>query len=336
MDNDELMHPVGEDRAWSESYYFNFGDPKSGVGMFTRMGFRPGNGWADALHVVYLGGDRVAFTYGRRDIGKDLDVYNGDLNVGSLAITCEEPFKHWRLRYDGPAQDVGDAAILLTRSKTRPEGWFTPATLQMDATVETLTAPHFAARGTHGHFEQSVRVAGSLSLGETTKSFDGLGVRDKSWGPRNWGGQSSAGASSGGASAGPRLSTPADPTPFVVWFSMNFGPGLSMGGSCGRTADGTVRGAGWIQEGDSVGDLSDIVITSTFRPNSILHTGIVLTGRKPDGAAIRIVGTVESMCPTKIPFPGGATFVNEGVATFVMDDGREGSGIAEEWHNVVE
>ena len=40
--------------------------------MFTRMGFRPNNGWADALHVIYLGGKRVAFTYGRRDIGANL------------------------------------------------------------------------------------------------------------------------------------------------------------------------------------------------------------------------------------------------------------------------
>ena len=59
---DELMHPVGNDPAWSESYYFNFVDPESKIAMFSRMGFRPNNGWADGLHVVYLGGDRVAFT----------------------------------------------------------------------------------------------------------------------------------------------------------------------------------------------------------------------------------------------------------------------------------
>ena len=63
---DELFHPVGDDAAWSESYYFNFVDPDSGVGAFTRMGFRPNDGWADALHAVYLPGGRVAFTYGRR------------------------------------------------------------------------------------------------------------------------------------------------------------------------------------------------------------------------------------------------------------------------------
>ena len=49
---DEAMHPTGEDRAWSESDSFNFVDPKTGVGIFTRMGFRSGNGWADAPHAV--------------------------------------------------------------------------------------------------------------------------------------------------------------------------------------------------------------------------------------------------------------------------------------------
>src|SRR5512147_2580950 len=67
---DERMHPVRDEPAWSESYYFNFVDPDTKLAMFTRMGFRPGDGWADGLHVVYLGGDRVAFTYGRRSIQK--------------------------------------------------------------------------------------------------------------------------------------------------------------------------------------------------------------------------------------------------------------------------
>ena len=54
--NAELMHPVGDADAWSESYYFNFVDGNTGVGMFTRMGFRPGDSWADALHAIYLPG----------------------------------------------------------------------------------------------------------------------------------------------------------------------------------------------------------------------------------------------------------------------------------------
>ena len=327
---DEAMHPVGEDRAWSESYYFNFVDPKSGVGMFTRMGFRPGSGWADALHAVYLGGSRVAFTYGRRDIGKDLSAYDGDLNVGNLALRCETPFRRWTVTYDGPAQDIPDGAILMTRAKARPEGWHTPSQLSMKVDVEALTEPHYAASGAHGHFEQSIRATGGLTIGGETIAFDGYGVRDKSWGPRNWGGSSTSG---GGA---PRAgSTPDAPNPFVFWFSMNFGPDVSMGGSCFRRADGTMRGEGWIQDGADMDTLVDVLVETRFRPGSILHDAVVLTARTGTGREIRIDGRVLNMCPTKIPFPGGATFVNEGLARFVMA-GREGFGIAESWHNVME
>jgi hypothetical protein len=99
---DERMHPVRDEPAWSESYYFNFVDPDTKVAMFTRMGFRPGDGWADGLHVVYLGGDRVAFTYGRRSIQKDLTQYDGDLVVGGLRLECAEPFGLWRVGYWAP------------------------------------------------------------------------------------------------------------------------------------------------------------------------------------------------------------------------------------------
>jgi hypothetical protein len=61
----------------------------------------------------------------------------------------------------------------------------------------------------------------------------------------------------------------------------------------------------------------------------------VLTATSPSGRPIRIEGRMECVCPTKIPFPGGATFVNEGMGRFTMD-GLEGAGIAEHWHNVVE
>jgi len=294
--------------------------------MFTRMGFRPGSGWADALHAVYLGGQRVAFTYGRRDIGKDLTAYDGDLKVGDLALTCVTPFKHWTVAYHGPAQDIADGAILVTPARERPEGWFIPADLSMTVTIETLTEPHYAANGAHGHFEQSIHATGSLTLGDEEIAFDGYGVRDKSWGPRNWGGSSGGGAAAAG-------STPAAPSPFVFWFSMNFGAEVSLGGACFRRADGTMKGEGWIQDSEGMDTFDDVAVETTFRAGSILHETVTLTGRTGKGRAVRIAGQVQSMCPTKIPFPGGATFVNEGLAKFVMDR-REGFGIAESWHNV--
>jgi hypothetical protein len=321
---DERMHPVGQERAWSESYYFNFVDPDSKLGMFTRMGFRPGDQWADGLHVVYLGGDRVAFTYGRRNIGGDLTRYDGDLTVAGLTLECVEPFRHWRVKYRGAAQDIADAAILLERSKARPDGWFSPAELDMVVDFRALSEPHYAASGTRGHFEQTGRIDGTIAIGGKTYPVAGYGVRDKSWGPRDWG---VGGTGSGGAK---KIEGPA---PFVNWFSMNFGAALALGGSCFRAGDGVMRGAGWIQRDGRIEDLANVVIETTYAPGSILHTGVRLTGRAASGLPIDVEGRVLTVCPTKIPMPGGATFVNEGLAEF-RTEGLVGYGIAEHWHSV--
>lgn len=324
--SDEHMHAVGDDPAWSESYYFNFIDPVSRVGMFTRMGFRPGNGWADALHAVFLPGSRVAFTYGRREIGRDLTGYDGDLTAGDLALTCLEPHQRWSIAYSGPAQDIADAAILLERRKARPDGWFTPATLDMALTFDCLTEPHFAAAGERGHFEQSGRVEGHISLGDERWQVSGYGVRDKSWGPRDWG----AGSRQDSPRSQPVITGPA---PFVNWFSMNFGEYAALGGSCFRHPDGVMRGTGWLQRDGKSLTLDEVTIETDYAPDSILHKSVQLIATTSSGERIQIVGDVLNVCPTKIPMAGGATFVNEGLVECTWD-GRKGYGIAEHWHAV--
>ena len=332
---DERMHPVGDAPAWSESYYFNFVDPDSQIAMFTRMGFRPGSGWADGLHAVYLGGDRVAFTYGRRDIGTDLGVYDDDLAAGQLRLTCVEPFQHWRVGYDGPAQDIADAAVLLERSKQRPDGWFRPADLSMEVDFRGVSAPHYAVQasdtsaGGRGHFEQTGTVSGEIRIGEESYTVSGFGVRDKSWGPRDWG----AGSGGAGRSSGPAPSTPSSPAPFVNWFSMNFGADMALGGACGRGADRAMRGAGWLYRDGVTQDLVEVTIESDYRPDSILHRAVRFIARCADGEMLEIDGEVLTVCPTKIPTPGGATFVNEGLVRFNCA-GLPGYGISEHWHAV--
>lgn len=332
--NHERMHPVGSEPAWSESYYFNFVDPSSKLAMFTRMGFRPGDGWADALHVVYLEGSRVAFTYGRRNIEADLSLYDDKLSVGGLSIDCVAPHQDWQISFSGDAQDIADAAILLERRKQRPDGWFRPATLDMKLRFECLSPPHHsrsneAGSEAFGHFEQSGQVTGSVQLADEQWQVSGYGVRDKSWGPRDWG----AGKRESSGPSRPIFSTPSAPSPFVNWFSMNFGDGAALGGSCFRRSDGTVRGEGWIQREGSTMALNEVEITTRYAPNSILHDQVTLTAQTEDGEPIELSGRVLNVCPTKVPAPGGATFINEGLTEFRWNDAT-GYGIAEHWHAV--
>lgn len=335
--NHELMHPVGDAPAWSESYYFNFVDPDSKIAMFTRMGWRPGDGWADALHVVYLEGRRVLFTYGRRDIGTDLTAYDGDLRVGGLELECNEAHRSWTVAYSGDAQDIADGAILLERRKQRPDGWYQPATLDMSVTFTCTSDAHFTwsddpDTGAKGHFEQSGRVEGRITVGDETWDVAGHGVRDKSWGPRDWGAAKRS-DDSGGASDDRAFSTAEAPNPFVVWFSANFGPDIAMGGVCWPDPDGIVRGGGWIHRDGAKEKLHDVEVVTRFADGSLIHDGVTLTARTGSGDRVEIEGVVWTVCPTKIPMRNGATFVNEGVAEFTWGD-RVGYGIAEVWHAV--
>lgn len=330
MTNHEQMHPVGDDSHWSESYYFNFYDPQTQVGMFTRMGWRTGSGWADALHVLFLPGSRVAFTYGRREIEKELCQYDNDLNVGSLSIACLVPHEKWSIAYNGEAQDIADGEVLLQRSKLRSEGWFTPRHLEMSLEFECLSSPHFILGDDKGHFEQSGEVSGEIKLGTEQWSVKGFGVRDKSWGPRNW----SMGASTTRTQSTAKTEHNTSPAPHVNWFSMNFGPDLALGGSVIRQHDGTWLTLGsWLLRGDKKVDLTNVVIDTQYKPDSIIHQSVSLKATTAEGEEIYITGKVLNMCPTKVPAPGGAIFINEGQAQYQWGE-KTGYGISEQWHVV--
>lgn len=327
---DELFHPVGDHGAWSESYYFNFVDPATGLGAFTRMGFRPNDGWADALHAVYLPGSQVAFTYGRRtDLTPETIDAMGDADpaVGDLRLGRGEPFERWTIGYDGPAAVLDDPTVMLLPTRDRPEGWSTDQVLDMAVTFDALGPPHYARGGSQGHFEQTGRVHGTVRVGAEQWDVDGYGVRDKSWGPRTWQ------APSGSAA---KASQPAGVTSglFLNWFSMNFGPDLALGGACGRTGDGAFRGKGWIQRDGVTVDLDDVTMTTELDPDEpLLHRSVHLEATDATGAELSIDGTVLSICPTKVPRRDGVTFVNEGLARFETRD-RVGYGIAEHWFAV--
>lgn len=327
---DELFHPVGDHGAWSESYYFNFVDPATGVGAFTRMGFRPNDGWADALHAVYLPGGRVAFTYGRRtDLSPAAVDALGDADptVGNLTLRRGEAFRTWTIAYDGEAQDMDDPTVMLAATKDRPEGWARPTHLTMEVAFEALAGPHYAVGGSQGHFEQTGRFTGSIRLGDEHWGVDAYGVRDKSWGPRTWQAPSGSAAKAAGPAA-------VESGCFLNWFSMNFGADLALGGACGRTADGTFRGKGWAQRDGETLDLVDVTMTTEYDPaNPLLHRTVRLEATDAAGRSMVVEGDVLTICPTKIPRRDGVTFVNEGLARFTTE-GRTGYGIAEHWHAV--
>jgi len=222
---------------------------------------------------------------------------------------------------------MDDPTVMLAASKDRPAGWYRPVQLDMEVAFDAISEPHYAVGGAQGHFEQTGRVTGTIRLGDEQWDVNGYGVRDKSWGPRTWQAPSGKAAKTSGPAA-------VEQGCFLNWFSMNFGADLALGGACGRTADDTFRGKGWIQRDGQTLDLEEVTMTTTYDPtNPLLHESVQLRATDSTGATIVVDGTVLAVCPTKIPRRDGVTFVNEGLARFETD-GRVGFGISEHWHAV--
>ena len=213
------------------------------MGVFTRMGFRPNDGWADALHAVYLPDGRVAFTYGRRtDLTPAVVETLGpaDPAVGNLTLRRGEAFRRWDIVYSGEAQDMDDPTVMLAATSDRPAGSSRPADLDMDVAFEAHQRAALRRRRVPGPLRADRTGHGTIRLDDEQWDVNGYGVRDKSWGPRTWQAPSGTAAKAAGPAA-------VEQGCFLNWFSMNFGADLALGGACGRTADGTFRGKGWIQ-----------------------------------------------------------------------------------------
>ena len=153
-------------------------------------------------------------------------------------------------------------------------------------------------------------------------------MRDKSWGPRTWQAPSGTAAKAAGPAA-------VEQGCFLNWFSMNFGADLALGGACGKTADGTFRGKGWIQRDGETLDLTDVTMTTEYDPeNPLLHETRAVP-RRPTATERRSWSTApcSRSAPPRSRGRDGVTFVNEGLARF-HTEGRTGFGIAEHWHAV--
>lgn len=187
-------HPHEPDAAsnYNESMYLNCFDPEQEVGAWFRIGNRVNEGYAEVTVCTYLPGGRVGFLYGRPEITS-----NDEMRAGGLHIEVVEPFRHLRITYDGQVCLLDDPRQMADPRRAFRENPMVPCTASIDVNG---ISPMYGGRpvaddGTelddqHGfakaHYEQHTRGTGTLTVGDETLALDGLGLRDKSWGPRYW------------------------------------------------------------------------------------------------------------------------------------------------------
>ena len=183
---------------WSENFLFVLYDETQKIGMWLHLGTAPTDWtiWEDRIYLSLPGGGVLSMmayhaTAPERRPGGSV-----------MAFTCVEPFRRWRIDFDGFAWYTSEAAM---------DGAGEPRfrrRLKIELDVECVS-PVWDARAAAGsagqtgmtgqswakeHYEQLVRAKGEMSVDGETHVLTTTGWRDHSRGPRGrkskhaWGG----------------------------------------------------------------------------------------------------------------------------------------------------
>jgi len=164
---DEKVHdyPKPLDAHWKENYYFNFIDRANnawGINHISLMRHEQ-KGRFSAFHIV----DGEILMYSDTI---DIDDDFSELTDGKLKFEFLEPYKKFRVTFDGPRHQV-----------------------ELDYEARFEVYDYTGGRPARGrekgmglnHYEQALFVKGTVTKGGSTRSIECLGHRDHSWGYRN-------------------------------------------------------------------------------------------------------------------------------------------------------
>ncbi len=179
MLNTDILHEIGKEKDWNESYYFSFYDKGNDLLSFMRIGLKPNRGLKDVFCFFIMPDGALV---GAQD---QVPYDSPTMSARGLSFQNLEPEKRWRLLFAGNLAKLGPSARV-------------PTNTHFDLIFETLN-PVFNYREcvsgekelvskpvASEHLEQVGRVTGHLLLGGREYKIHGLGERDHSWGVREW------------------------------------------------------------------------------------------------------------------------------------------------------
>lgn len=171
---DDALHvPVTDDFWWSETYYFNFDAPESGLSCIVYPWLRANLGISACGVAVWQGFATSPFEMRLYDWQQQLPMPTGSLpNVtfaNGVSIECLQPLMRYRLRYTSPA------------SIRQP--------VSFDVMWDGIAPPYEVLKRDlrflgKGHYDQLGHAHGWLQIDDERHVVDSYVGRDRSWGPR--------------------------------------------------------------------------------------------------------------------------------------------------------
>jgi hypothetical protein len=320
LEHDDLMHPNTGESNFNESAYYNFFDRGQRLGGFVRLGNRPNEGAAEMTVCLYQPDATIGFMFQRPEINN-----NDAHNAGGLQFRVIKPFEHHRVTYAGKVCVLKDPLEMVEPARAFKSNPFVRVLLELDYRA---TAPAWGGelrerqgdqwvspqndgdpgvQFAKGHFEQLGRATGSIKIADREYKFDGLGLRDHSWGPRHW--------------QAPK---------YYRWLTMNFDEGLGGMVSVTVNRDGSEHPGGFIaRKGQHTLTVRKVEIVTEFTGEQKLHDKIkaVILAEGSD-EPLTITGKVVSMIPLRNRRAGVVTRIAEGMTEWRWGE-KVGYGLAE-------
>ncbi|MDH3212007.1 MAG: hypothetical protein OEM05_05940 [Myxococcales bacterium] len=306
---DEYMHENTGESNYNESMYFNFFDGAKCLGGFLRIGNRPNERTAEATLCVYQPDGSVLFNFKRPEIPG-----NDRFEAGGMRFEVLRPFERLRIAYAGKACCLKDPLAMSDPRSAFAMNPFVAVDIDLEVTG---VGPMFGGErseaersGTEmefarGHYEQHHRATGSVEIGGCAVAFDGLGLRDHSWGPRSW-----------------------QAPLYYRWLTANFGADFGFAVSWIAARDGGVFRGGFVHRGDRRVLVRDLELETDWAGEARFHDRIRARLACDDGESVEVEGRVLSLIPLRNRRDGNTTRISEGMTEWTCE-GRTGYGLSE-------
>ena len=300
--SDDYPHPLGPEKNFNESVYFNFFDRERNRGGFVRIGNRANERQAEMTVIVYNPDGSALFNYKRPEISS-----NDGWNAGGLSVEIQKPFERIRTLYQGSAVYLADPRAMKDPGKAFKEN--PHKKLRIDLIHEGV-GPVYGHVGKPGdgndfaraHYEQHMRVSGEIEIeGEPAVAIRGHGLRDHSWGPRYW-----------------------QSTPSYRWITGNFGDDLGM-----LVSIVGERVGGVIHKGEELVRITDVKLETEYEPGTNYHKALRAKLTLQDGTVHALEGSVKGFIPLRNRRAGQNTHIGEGMTEYTLDGKRVGYGLSE-------
>ena len=306
---DDYTHPLGPEKNFNESMYFNFFDNRVRRGGFLRIGNRANEGHAEVTLSLFREDGSVLFNYKRPEISNN-DAYD----AGGMRFETLEPLVRHRTTYDGSAVFLAEPEAMSDPGQAFREN--PHMKVQVDLLHEAV-APVYGSSGAdrppedaeagfgRAHYEQHMHVTGTVTADGQTMEVDGYGLRDHSWGPRYWQNILS-----------------------YRWLTCSFGPALNiMVSEINRTKTDRTEWGVVIRDG-VLSRVTAVSIESQFDDEQPFHRAMRADLTLDDGETVTVEGKVIGFIPLRNRREGHVTHIGEAMTEYTCL-GHTGLGISE-------